>query len=184
MQPSVRTGWLRAALLGVAVVLFVVCAIGLASVVSANRYAAGRPPAVIRAPGAVRAPAVVRAPAAVKAPPRAVRSGGRLPGLVAPLSAQRGAAVRDRATSSGSALRPLARRVSMVGRSRKAQVMVSALGDPKVTVGSQPTGVAVSATRAYVANQGSGSVSVIDLTQSPPWWWRRLRSEASLMRPC
>src|SRR4029077_11348922 len=27
---------------------------------------------------------------------------------------------------------------------------------------------AVAATRAYVANQGSGSVSVIDLTQSPP----------------
>jgi YVTN family beta-propeller protein len=37
-----------------------------------------------------------------------------------------------------------------------------------VSVGTQPTGVAVAATRAYVANQGSNSVSVIDLTQNPP----------------
>ena len=46
--------------------------------------------------------------------------------------------------------------------------MAGALLDPKVAVGSQPTGVAVSATRAYVANQGSNTVSVVDLTLSPP----------------
>src|SRR5204862_6557630 len=58
--------------------------------------------------------------------------------------------------------------VPVVGRSLRARVMGRALLDPKVSVGTQPTGVAVSATRAYVANQGSGTVSVIDLTQNPP----------------
>jgi YVTN family beta-propeller protein len=172
-------------LLGVTVVLSVVGAIGLASAVTTDRHvrpAAAKAPAAVEAPVAVKAavavkaPAAVRAPDAVKvqaadkaqAPPGAVRSRGHLLGLVAPLSAQqRGAAVRDRATRSESAARPLARRV-MVGRSRQAKVMVSALADPKVTVGSQPTGVAVSTTRAYVASQGSNSVSVIDLTQNPP----------------
>jgi YVTN family beta-propeller protein len=37
-----------------------------------------------------------------------------------------------------------------------------------VSVAAVPTGVAVAAGKAYVANQGSNSVSVIDLTQSPP----------------
>jgi YVTN family beta-propeller protein len=37
-----------------------------------------------------------------------------------------------------------------------------------ISVGTTPTGVAVSATTAYVANQGSNNVSVIDLTQNPP----------------
>jgi polyvinyl alcohol dehydrogenase (cytochrome) len=37
-----------------------------------------------------------------------------------------------------------------------------------VSVGTAPTGVAVGASEAYVANQGSNTVSVIDLTQSPP----------------
>ena len=49
-----------------------------------------------------------------------------------------------------------------------ARVRVSALRDPVVSVGKVPTGVAVSASTAYVANEGSNSVSVIDLTQSPP----------------
>jgi len=40
--------------------------------------------------------------------------------------------------------------------------------DPTVNVGEEPTGVAVSATRAYVDNGESNSVSVIDLTQNPP----------------
>ncbi len=40
--------------------------------------------------------------------------------------------------------------------------------DPTVSVGSLPTGVAVSNTRAYVDNAESDSLSVIDLTQSPP----------------
>src|SRR3954451_466833 len=50
----------------------------------------------------------------------------------------------------------------------RSLVRASALADPVVSVGTTPTGVAVSATRAYVANQGSNNVSVIDLTQSPP----------------
>src|SRR4051794_18944954 len=50
----------------------------------------------------------------------------------------------------------------------RSLVRASALLDPVVSVGTTPTGVAVSATRAYVANQGSNTVSVIDLTQSPP----------------
>jgi YVTN family beta-propeller protein len=37
-----------------------------------------------------------------------------------------------------------------------------------ISVGTTPTGVAVGAGRAYVANQGSNNVSVIDLTQDPP----------------
>jgi YVTN family beta-propeller protein len=37
-----------------------------------------------------------------------------------------------------------------------------------IAVGTTPTGVAVGASKAYIANQGSNSVSVIDLTQSPP----------------
>jgi YVTN family beta-propeller protein/predicted outer membrane repeat protein len=37
-----------------------------------------------------------------------------------------------------------------------------------ISVGTTPTGVAVSAGKAYVANQGSNNVSVIDLTQNPP----------------
>ncbi len=49
-----------------------------------------------------------------------------------------------------------------------AKVQASALRDPVVTVGTMPTGVAVSGTTAYVANEGSDDVSVIDLTQSPP----------------
>src|SRR5205085_12106757 len=58
--------------------------------------------------------------------------------------------------SVGPAARPLARaRVMVVGGSLRARVMASALLDPKVSVGTQPTGVAVSASRAYVANQGS-----------------------------
>src|SRR5205814_8618732 len=60
------------------------------------------------------------------------------------------------------------RPVKLIGRSLKARLMASTLQDPIVTVGSQPTGVAVSQTRAYVANQGSNTVSVIDLSQNPP----------------
>src|SRR5205814_1510261 len=56
----------------------------------------------------------------------------------------------------------------VVARTLKARLMASALQDPIVTVGSQPTGVAVSQTRAYVANQGSNTLSVIDLSQNPP----------------
>jgi YVTN family beta-propeller protein len=37
-----------------------------------------------------------------------------------------------------------------------------------LSVGLTPTGVAVAAGKAYVANQGSNNVSVIDLTQNPP----------------
>jgi YVTN family beta-propeller protein len=37
-----------------------------------------------------------------------------------------------------------------------------------ISVGMTPTGVAVGASKAYVANQASNSVSVIDLTQNPP----------------
>src|SRR5204862_8358587 len=48
------------------------------------------------------------------------------------------------------------------------RLLASALQEPKVTVGAQPTGVAGSATRAYVANQGANPVSVIALTQNPP----------------
>ena len=55
-----------------------------------------------------------------------------------------------------------------VGGSVVARVRASALRDPVVSVGKVPTGVAVSASTAYVANEGSNSVSVIDLTQSPP----------------
>src|SRR5215210_4803685 len=53
-------------------------------------------------------------------------------------------------------------------RAARSLVTASALLDPVVSVGTTPTGVAVSATRAYVANQGSNNVSVIDLTQNPP----------------
>jgi YVTN family beta-propeller protein len=101
-----------------------------------------------------------------------VRSDGRVLGLVAPLRAeQRDAAIRSRAVRSGLAARPLARLLAFSSRSRRPKpgvVTAGALLDPKVAVGTQPTGVAVSATRAYVANQGSNSVSVIDLTQNPP----------------
>ena len=55
MQPSVRTGWFRRALLGVAVVLSAVGAIGIAWAVSADPYAL---------PGAEPASAGVEAPAA------------------------------------------------------------------------------------------------------------------------
>ena len=192
MQPSMRTGSFRRASLAVALVLSVVCGIVIASAVTADRYAR---PAADRAMVAVSAPAAVKASVAGKAsvaakarvaekasvavsapagekaqaPAGAVRSRGHLLGLVAPLGArQRGAAVRGRASRTESAAQPLARLLSVAGRSKKASVMASALLDPKVTVGSQPTGVAVAATRAYVANQGSGSVSVIDLTQNPP----------------
>ncbi len=44
----------------------------------------------------------------------------------------------------------------------------SALRDPVVSVGKVPTGVAVGPSTAYVADQGSNSVSVINLTLSPP----------------
>jgi len=37
-----------------------------------------------------------------------------------------------------------------------------------IAVGTTPTGVAVATGKAYVANQGSNNVSVIDLTQNPP----------------
>ena len=178
-----RTGSFRRALLAGAVVLSVVCAIGIASAVTV-RPAAEKAAAADRAPAAAvkasvaakarvagKARAAVKAPAGgeAQAPLGAVVSRRRLLGLVAPLSAQqRGAAVRGRASRAESAAGPFARLLSVSGRSRKASVMASALLDPKVSVGSQPTGVAVSATTAYVANQGSGSVSVIDLTQNPP----------------
>ena len=46
--------------------------------------------------------------------------------------------------------------------------LVASSGGTTVTVGSLPTGVAVTATKAYVANSNSNSVSVVDLTASPP----------------
>jgi YVTN family beta-propeller protein len=168
MQPSVASQWLRAAFFAVAVVLFLVCGIGIAGALTADRHAR---PAAVKDSAAEKAAAADKAPARdrAKAPLGAARSRARLLGVVAPLGGrQRGAAVRSSASRPGLAGRPLARLLSVARHSRKAQVMVSALGDPKVVVGSQPTGVAVAATRAYVANQGSGSVSVIDLTLSPP----------------
>ena len=45
----------------------------------------------------------------------------------------------------------------------KARVAADAPG-----VGKAPVAVSVSATRAYVANQGSNSISVVDLKQNPP----------------
>src|SRR5205823_3133403 len=131
MQPSASQRSLRRLLLGVAaVVLSVVCGIGMAAAASVDRP--GR-----AAAGKARAPVgVVRQRG--EAPAGAVRVRGQLQGLVAPLGAQQGGA-RSKA-------RPLApQRVEVVGRSAKAQVMASALLDPKVTVGTQPTGVAVSA---------------------------------------
>ncbi|MGH9277494.1 MAG: beta strand repeat-containing protein [Acidimicrobiales bacterium] len=47
-------------------------------------------------------------------------------------------------------------------------VVAAAMDDATVPVGTLPTGVAVNATRAYVANSQSNSVSVIDLTAGPP----------------
>src|SRR4051812_16352398 len=85
-------------------------------------------------------------------------------GLGAPLAARQHAGVSHRRASV--AVRP-AQRLAL-GRSLKARLLASTLQDPIVTVGSQPTGVAVSQTRAYVANQASNTVSVIELSQNPP----------------
>jgi YVTN family beta-propeller protein len=169
-------------LLGVAVVLSIVGGIGIAAALTADRHArpaAEQASAVHKAAAAQKAPAAQRAPAADetsaadKAQTRAaVRSHGYTLGLVAPLSAQhRGTVGRSGASRAALAARPLARLLAISSRSRKPRpglVTANALLDPKVTVGTQPTGVAVAATRAYVANQGSNSVSVIDLTQNPP----------------
>src|SRR4051812_18408921 len=181
MQPNLRTGSLRRTLLAVAVVLSVVGVIGFAALLTADRHArpaAEKASAVPKAAAARKAPAAHRAPAADKALAAdkaqtlaAVRSHGHTLGLVAPLSAQhRGTVGRSRASWFGLAARPLARLLAMSGRSRKPKpgVVAGALLDPKVTVGTQPTGVAVSATRAYVANQGSDSGSGSDLAQTPP----------------
>jgi YVTN family beta-propeller protein len=161
------------------------CAIGIAAALTAGRHvrpaaekaaaadkalAAARASAAAKAPAAAKASAADEAQAADKARARSgtVRARGHMLGLVAPLSSQRhGAAVRVSGFGFESAVRSLARQ-AVAGRSRKPGVMASALLDPKVAVGTQPTGVAVAATRAYVANQGSNSVSVIDLTQNPP----------------
>src|SRR3954469_23632076 len=84
-------------------------------------------------------------------------------GLVAPLAARRHAAAHAQHAALG-----VRRPVKLIGRTLKARLMASTLQNPIVTVGSQPTGVAVSQTRAYVANQGSNTLSVIDLSQNPP----------------
>jgi YVTN family beta-propeller protein len=191
MQPRVRTGFLARALFGVAVVLLVVYGIGVAAALTADRHvppAADKAPAAVEVPAAVKAPAADNArtadkapaankvPAAAKVPAAvkaralsgAVRSHGQLLGLVAPLGGQQDGTADRGVSRSGLAARSLAGHVTPAGRSRKPGVMASTLLDPKVTVGTQPTGVAVSATRAYVANQGSNTVSVIDLTQNPP----------------
>src|SRR4051812_23591145 len=112
MQPRVRTGSLRRALLGVVVVLLVVGGIGLAAVLTADRHAR---PAAAKAAAADKVPAAAeKAPAAAdEAPagekaraggkalalPGAVRSrGGHSLGLGAPRSGRRrGAAGRARA---------------------------------------------------------------------------------------
>jgi YVTN family beta-propeller protein len=181
-------------LLGVAVVVSVVGGIGIAAALTGDRHArpaaekapaaskvsagdtasaAGKASAAGRASVASNARAGIKAQVGgrAQAPVGAVRSRGHLLGLVAPTSGQqRGTAGRGPATRSGLAARPLVRLLAVASRSRKPtpSVIAAALLDPKVTVGTQPTGVAVAATRAYVANQGSNSVSVIDLTQSPP----------------
>jgi YVTN family beta-propeller protein len=166
-------------------VLSVVGGMGIAAALTAGRHV--RPPAekaaaVAKTSAAAKASAADTARAAAKAwaagraqaagkaqaPLGTVRSRGHVLGLVAPLSGrQRGSAVRAGLFRFESAVRSLAGHKAFAGRSRRP-VIASALLDPKVTVGTQPTGVAVSATRAYVANQGSNSVSVIDLTQNPP----------------
>src|SRR2546423_14993330 len=65
-------------------------------------------------------------------------------GLVAPLGArQHAAAHRQRAILGVRRPVSVRRPVRVVARSLKARLMASALQDPIVTVGSQPTGVAV-----------------------------------------
>jgi YVTN family beta-propeller protein len=189
MQPHLKTDSLRRTVRAVAVVLSAACGIGVAAALTVDRHArpaAEKAPAAQKAASAHKAPsadkagAAYRAPAAhetsaadqAHAPLGALRSHGHALGLVAPASAQqRGTAVRGHASRLVVTARPLVRLLAFSSRSRKPKpdlVTASALLDPKVSVGTQPTGVAVSSTRAYVANQGSNSVSVIDLTQNPP----------------
>src|SRR5436190_18349511 len=167
-------GLFRRALLGLAAVaVAVVCGFGIAAAASSVHHArsgvgkAKAPANVSAASAGTRARAAV---GTAKAPVSAVRSHGHVLGLVAPLSGRAGGAAGGQSAlrRSGGAALSRGRRVRVVARSPRARVMASALLDPTVTVGTQPTGVAVSATRAYVANQGSATVSVIDLTQNPP----------------
>jgi YVTN family beta-propeller protein len=127
MQPSVRTGSLRRALIGVAVVLSVVCGIGIAAAVTADRHA---PPASVKALAAGKARAVGKAPAAVAV-----------------------SATRAYVANQGSGS------VSVIDLTQSPPVVVAT-----VAVGSQPDAVALSAggARVYAANFGGGTVSVID----------------------
>jgi len=112
----------------------------------------------------------------LSAPRLAARNHGRVAvGLVAPAKMRARRVRRAVAGSGPNASVPPSGSGSTVihlpsvpAGSVKARVQASALRDPVVSVGSTPTGVAVGSSTAYVANQSSNSVSVIDLTQSPP----------------
>jgi YVTN family beta-propeller protein len=103
----------------------------------------------------------VTAPAALTAP--------ELPPAVAPphavLPTPLGLVARGVAAPAPVAAASRARAVRAVGRLARASVPASLTAT--VPVGQFPTGIAVSATRAYVANSKAGTVSVIDTTANP-----------------
>jgi YVTN family beta-propeller protein len=92
--------------------------------------------------------ALTAATALAAARPSSAAATGGPPGLIAPVAAP--AAARETLHLAAPAL----------------QVPVHTAGQTP-TVGSEPTGIAATDTTAYVANAGSDTVSVVDLTQDP-----------------
>lgn len=87
---------------------------------------------------------------------------GAIPGLVAAVLHPKRAVARPAARARSG------RKGKVAAQARIAGPLIVPKPGTAVKVGTQPSGVAVSNTRAYVANSQSNSVSVIDTTATPP----------------